>query len=307
MKRAPRLRAAIAIVALVSAAVAPLAYVNVTVGALTLSVARHLSIAWAFVAVLAAIHGERRTALALVASCAALWIPWWLASVPAHVAALDRAPCARVLVVNAFERNVESTAHIAASLEAARADVVLLVEPRPGLVSELAATATVVLHHDAEAKFDLAAFVDDRARVRDVRLHRFEGTTSVVGEIVLACEQDVSVFFVHIPAPTVSRQQAARWHMKDALAAIVRERAHVVVAGDFNAVPPSPVLRDLRRGAALTRVTDGATWPVDWGPAGVPIDHVLVRGVDVRVARHRVAGSDHAGWVFDVSPRRRGS
>ncbi|MEQ8278492.1 MAG: endonuclease/exonuclease/phosphatase family protein [Deltaproteobacteria bacterium] len=309
MKRVPRgphVRRWVGVIAALAALVAPLAYVGFTPGALVLSVARHLSVLFALVGVLAVVHREWRTALLVALACVGLWLPWWIASVPTVEVAAPTSPCRRLFVGNVFERNVEPTDAIRASLDAARADVTLLIEPRPDLVAELARTATVILHHDAEAKFDLAALVVDRTFVRASRLHTFEGTGSVVGEVELACEVPVSVFFVHIPAPTVPHQQRARWHMKDALAAIVRAREHVVVAGDFNATPPSPVLRDLAAGAELVRVTSGATWPVRSGPVGVPIDHVFVRGVDVRVERHSVAGSDHAGYIVEVSPRRRG-
>lgn len=304
---ADRARRIAAMLGLAVALLAPSAYLGIIVGAMALSLGVHLAVALAALALLSFVKRSKAAGATALLGAAIAVAPWLLVAPPAATTSPVARPCARVFAINAFERNLEDTSKIVESIAAVGADVVLLIEPRPGLVDAMAETSTVVLRHDAGGKFDLAAIVKDRELVSSTALHRFENTKSVVGELVLACEEPVSLFFVHIPAPTIPRQQAARWHMKDALATIVAARPRAVVSGDFNAVPPSPVLVDLARGAALERVVRGATWPIYVGPLGLPIDHVFARGVAIDAERRTIAGSDHAGFVFEVSPRRRGS
>lgn len=100
---------------------------------------------------------------------------------------------------------------------------------------------------------------------------------------------------------------ASAWHAADrdaqlaALAALVAELAPpVVVAGDLNATPWSPVFRRLLRDTGLLDSRRGfgvhATWPTDIPFARIPLDHVLV-SPGVRVLSRSVGeplGSDHA-------------
>lgn len=69
----------------------------------------------------------------------------------------------------------------------------------------------------------------------------------------------------------------------------------VIVAGDFNATPFTPVFGDFLRYARLAPAgLFPATWPVWLGPFGIRIDHILVRGLAVGGAETLPArGSDH--------------
>lgn len=69
----------------------------------------------------------------------------------------------------------------------------------------------------------------------------------------------------------------------------------VVVAGDFNATPFTPVFNDFVRLANVSPMQSPvATYPALLGWLGIPIDHILVRDVQVRnVEALSSIGSDH--------------
>lgn len=69
----------------------------------------------------------------------------------------------------------------------------------------------------------------------------------------------------------------------------------VVVAGDFNASPFTPVFKDFMQRANLSSMhTPVSTFPAMLGWLGIPIDHILVRDVQVKdVEALASIGSDH--------------
>ena len=78
----------------------------------------------------------------------------------------------------------------------------------------------------------------------------------------------------------------------------------VVVAGDFNLTVGNPAWRDLHRAAGLLRWRGAApaTYPSWLGGLGIAIDHVLVRGLELRsLAAVQLPGSDHRGVLAEVS------
>jgi endonuclease/exonuclease/phosphatase (EEP) superfamily protein YafD len=109
------------------------------------------------------------------------------------------------------------------------------------------------------------------------------------------------------PKPTEPEDSRERNHQLGHLGATVEGVAGpVIVAGDFNTTPWSPHFRDLLAGTGLRDAGTGRgwlpTWPVRLGPAGIPIDHVLVRG-EVAVTSLRRGpdiGSDHYPLIADL-------
>jgi endonuclease/exonuclease/phosphatase (EEP) superfamily protein YafD len=85
--------------------------------------------------------------------------------------------------------------------------------------------------------------------------------------------------------------------------------APVVMSGDFNHVPASGPIRRFEQ-AGLRDVLAGTglhalTWPSGGGWPDFPVfrlDHVLAGPVSLTdLVKTRVPGSDHQGWVFEVS------
>ena len=114
------------------------------------------------------------------------------------------------------------------------------------------------------------------------------------------------------PLPPIGKNSTLRNEQLSATADLVAGMdGPVIVAGDLNATPWSPFfrrlldrsgMRDSRRGFGVQ-----ATWPSSLGPAGIPIDHVLVSD-EVYVKDRQVGptfGSDHRPVIVDVIIARR--
>jgi endonuclease/exonuclease/phosphatase (EEP) superfamily protein YafD len=79
----------------------------------------------------------------------------------------------------------------------------------------------------------------------------------------------------------------------------------VIVAGDFNQASWSPMMsRFLRVTGLRTADFEPATWPSDWGPWGIPIDHILTKGglsISSVAAIDDPMGSNHRGLSAELS------
>ena len=115
----------------------------------------------------------------------------------------------------------------------------------------------------------------------------------------------VEVVVMHPPPPLNARWAAMRDEQFEALAAEASQaKTPLLIVGDLNATPWARALDPLLdAGLRHGRVGQGVhpTWPDGWWPLGVPIDHVLVRGLVV--TEHRVGpsvGSDHRPIVVTL-------
>jgi len=114
--------------------------------------------------------------------------------------------------------------------------------------------------------------------------------------------QDLVLASVHPRTPLhgLALRDADFAAMADRFASTAADGTPLVIAGDFNATPFCPALKNLMRGLALSDARQGhglqQTWPV-WLPAPlrIPIDHVLV-SPEISVLEYRLGpnvGSDH--------------
>ena len=115
------------------------------------------------------------------------------------------------------------------------------------------------------------------------------------------------VIGVHTLPPIGNDLSAARnAHLEDLTALARNAGAAVIMAGDFNLTPWSPYYRRLVREAGLTSAARGKlwqpTWPAWFPLAGLPIDHVFVKGgIRIRSSRNGPdVGSDHYPLVADL-------
>jgi endonuclease/exonuclease/phosphatase (EEP) superfamily protein YafD len=117
-----------------------------------------------------------------------------------------------------------------------------------------------------------------------------------------------TVLGVHLNAPTSPRRAAARntelRQLAERSAAI---EGPLVVAGDFNLTPYSPLFGDWLATSGLTDTRRGRTPSVSW-PAtlpifGIPIDHVAVSPEFAILAHRRLPdfGSDHYGVLAELA------
>jgi endonuclease/exonuclease/phosphatase (EEP) superfamily protein YafD len=121
-------------------------------------------------------------------------------------------------------------------------------------------------------------------------------------------ETTVTVLGVHLTAPTTPRRGAAR----NAELELLAERSAaiegpLVVAGDFNLTPYSPLFVDWLAASGLTDTrrerTPSVSWPAVLPIFGIPIDHVAVSPEFTILAHRRLPdfGSDHYGVLAELA------
>jgi len=116
----------------------------------------------------------------------------------------------------------------------------------------------------------------------------------------------VTVVGVHPFPPLSGAGYALRNFQLDMMADLVAQQPQPVMAvGDFNATPWSPALRRFIKQTGLRGPNIAPTWPALLGPAGLPIDHVLISR-DLRllsIERGAEIGSDHRPLFAVVTPQ----
>lgn len=121
-------------------------------------------------------------------------------------------------------------------------------------------------------------------------------------------QKRVLFYGVHIPRLHLKRTFSVRQKMILRVAEIISvKRSPVIVAGDFNATPFSPVFRKFLKISGLKDSRNGfgwqPTWPSFFPFLWIPIDHILV-SPDVKV-QHRETGyfiwSDHFPVIAELS------
>jgi endonuclease/exonuclease/phosphatase (EEP) superfamily protein YafD len=116
----------------------------------------------------------------------------------------------------------------------------------------------------------------------------------------------LTIFVVHPPPPVADLFRDERVTQMQNLAALVVKEKDVVVLGDLNMTPWSPIFRDL---LSTTGLEDGrtgfgvqATWPATMPWLLIPVDHCLVSKdlVVRRLAAGSDIGSDHYPVVVEI-------
>ena len=108
------------------------------------------------------------------------------------------------------------------------------------------------------------------------------------------------VIVMHPPPPIGSEAHAAHRRILDAIGALLStSEVPTLVLGDANATAEVPALRRLAA-AGMRRASPalGSSWPSALGPAGMGIDHILVKEGSWRLVDAgtvRIPGSDHRG------------
>lgn len=196
-------------------------------------------------------------------------------------------------------------------LQRERPAVVVLIETTPGWRRALAGLRGLypVQHfaHASQRRSDVLLLA--RVPVLDVRTLEItpRSTLAVLATLGIS-GHTVHVLGVHLTwplGPEVSRLRAQelRW-----IARLARETdGPCVVAGDLNLTPFSPAFGQLLREGRLASAATGRgwqpTWPTFLPPAGLQIDHLLLRGpveaLDFR--RGPRIGSDHLPIVADLA------
>jgi endonuclease/exonuclease/phosphatase (EEP) superfamily protein YafD len=134
-----------------------------------------------------------------------------------------------------------------------------------------------------------------------------EERPSVVATLDLG-ETQMTVIGVHLRPPLSPGRTSQRNQQLDNLADFTQAKAGpMMLTGDFNITPWSPVFRDFLEQAGLKDARMGyglaPTWPTHWPVGGIPIDHALVSpGITIHdFQRGPNVGSDHYPIIVDFS------
>jgi endonuclease/exonuclease/phosphatase (EEP) superfamily protein YafD len=222
-------------------------------------------------------------------------------------AAVEARPPLKVLSVNVSYRQF-SPRRLLEIIREVEPDVVVAQELTPYAAEVLAPLDETLPHHfkmPAEGRFGIAVwsrlplesavpFALGRQPAIEARVRFGDGAFTVLG--------------VHLNAPRSPRRAAAR---NTELRLLAERSAAIagplVVAGDFNLTPYSPLFGEWLAASRLTDTRRGRTPSVSW-PAtlpifGIPIDHVAVSPEFAIVAHRRLPdfGSDHYGVLAELA------
>ena len=115
--------------------------------------------------------------------------------------------------------------------------------------------------------------------------------------------QRVNVVAVHMVKPYFDSASVAEAHVLNRI--LGRLDGPLLLAGDFNAAPWSDNIEWLIRTAGLlTAPTYPATWPVELGALGVPIDNIFTRApllIEELEAIEDPMGSNHRGLLARIA------
>lgn len=271
--------------------------------------ASHFRVQYVIVdAVLLALFVWRREWLwcAALAACAAWSASWTLPYLPrvTNTAASSPPPLTGLAPLKIMAANVlyavSPTPRLFGIVQAASPDVLVLQEYTPEWAASADAFRTAYPHHveiPAEGARGIALFS---------RLP-FDSTQTVMLDTMPAIEAVVrtpsgplTVLGVHLFSPKSPTDAAARDRQLQQMAErVASRRLPVVMIGDLNITPYSPVYRDFLQQTGFTDTRQGRTlspsWPAFLPVLGIPIDHCIVSPDVAVVAHHGLArfGSDH--------------
>ncbi|HYD28261.1 endonuclease/exonuclease/phosphatase family protein [Brevundimonas sp.] len=248
----------------------------------------------------AALHGLAACAVLMMAAA-----PQWFPGGPRPEA---EAPIVRLYSANLYYLN-DDVAAIRGSIEAADADVVVLIE----LGRDAAARIDEVLegypHRAASMRMD-----QTRGPSRSVIGSRYPLTAlddppdglHAVAAVARTPLGPLNVVGVHLTRPWPFQEQWGQISQTMALQGVVEGLdGPVVVAGDFNSVSSARIGKQVRRDLGLHPAPGfPGTWPTDLpAPLGMTIDQVYASPELAFVARRlgRPTGSDHRPVVTEFT------
>lgn len=261
------------------------------------------------VALAAALLKFRKAALVGGAAVLILLISVWPQWGPPKGRAGPDAPVLTVYSANLWARNTD-TARIRRSIEAANADVLVLIEVGPGVERDLETVLAGYPHRVANiregSEGDPARSVIASRRPVTLIADRDDGLASV-GAVVAGPWGPVNVLGVHLTRPWPFQFQWGQINQVTAIGDIRRDLAGpVIVAGDFNSVSTARIGRQMKQEVGLTPASGfPGTWP-SAAPsfAGMTIDQVW-RSPDLALLDRRLGkptGSDHRPVVTRFAP-----
>lgn len=235
---------------------------------------------------------------------AALWPQWF----PPIGRAEAGAPVVRLYSANLWARNTDVEA-IAASIRAADADVVVLIELGDAPAARLNQlldgyphrVATPRIERPSGAARSVIASRRPLVAIRD----RPDGLHSV-GATVRSPLGPLSVIGVHLTRPWPFQEQWGQIEQAAALAAIRNDLSDpVIVVGDFNSVSSARIGRQVRRDSGLIPAPGfPGTWPSALPSAATMTIDQVYRSPDLAIVSRKLGrptGSDHRPVVTEIT------
>ena len=232
--------------------------------------------------------------------------PYW----PRETVVVAAPDAVEVMTANLYGGNYDYSRFVDV-VERERPDVLLLLEYNSRWGSALVPLSAEYPHRivaEREDYFGIALF----SRVPLIRASVVDllGVPAIDARLDLGADAAARIIGVHLKPPMSALGASERNAQIDLVGKLaVEESGPLIVAGDFNVTPYSPVLAnwlerteltDARRGRGF-----GASWPSSLPVLGIPIDHVLI-SEDFLVTAHYYGpafGSDHYPVVTRLSLR----
>jgi len=244
--------------------------------------------------------------LPVIAVNAAAVAPYW----PRETAVVSAPNAVELMTANLYGGNHDYSRFIDV-VRRERPDVLLLLEYNSRWGSALASLSAEYPHQivaEREDYFGMALF--SRIPLADAGVIDLRGVPAIDAELELGAAGATRLIGVHFRPPMSARQARERNAQLDLVGELaLAEAGPLIVAGDFNVTPYSPVLAEWLERTELTDTRRGrgfgTSWPTSLPVLGIPIDHVLV-SEDFLVSAHYYGaafGSDHYPVVTRLSLR----
>lgn len=240
------------------------------------------------------------------ATNAAVVAPYW----PRDTAVVAAQDTVELMSANLYGGNRDYSRFVEI-VQRERPDVLLLLEYNSRWNAALSALSTEYPHRvvaEREDYFGMALF--SSIPLAEASVIDLLGVPAIDARLELGPGDAVRFIGVHLEPPMSAREAGQRNAQLDLVGELaLAEPGPLVVAGDFNLTPYSPVFADWLENTALTDTRRGRgfgmSWPVSLPILGIPIDHVLV-SEDFLVAAHYYGaafGSDHYPVMARLSLR----
>lgn len=237
---------------------------------------------------------------------AAAVLPYW----PREAAAAAAPNEIALMTVNLYGGNDEHARFVELARRE-RPDVLLLLEYNARWASALERVSREYPHRiiaEREDYFGMALF--SRIPLADAQVIELLGVPVIDARLDLGDAGAARFVGVHLQPPMSAHEAHERNAQLDLLGELARkEPGPLIVAGDFNVTPYSPVLSSWLEDTGLTDARRGRgfgmSWPTSLPVLGIPIDHFLV-SEDFLVVAHYYGpafGSDHYPVLTRLSLR----
>ena len=190
-------------------------------------------------------------------------------------------------------------------LRSARADFAVIVEPTAAWIKAIAPLQHDLPHYVAVPMRDghgIAVYSRYPILKSEVLRLGESRRAAIVADINLGARMVRLVAAHPLPPRTAWKTRERDRYLREIGGVVAAAGRPVILAGDLNTTPWSYSFQDLARLTGLTTRSFPPTWPAFLGPLGIPIDHVLAKGLNIeRLQAGPRIGSDHLPLLADLT------